>query len=172
MDERDNIIKQFLADATPAQIDELKRLLDKKNKSPVPGTVDFQKIAGKVAKQIHSQMGLTSSNLMQTAKDLVINIALQHNPDLTAQELNAIANHMVPGRKVVKLPPDLLLTMIDQFVSYGTGRMSPGELQELPDGWAQKYWNAFPDNIQKLISAYIKNEISEEEFSKAVKFNL
>jgi hypothetical protein len=172
MNERENILKQFLSDATPEEIDELKKLLDEKKKSPVPGAADFHKIAGKVAKQIHNQMGLTNTNLMQTAKDLVINIALHHNPDLTEQELNVIANNMVPERKVVKLPADLLHIMIEQFVSYGKGCMSAIELNDLPEGWAQKYWNAFPDIIQKLISAYIRDEITEDEFHKAVKYNL
>ena len=50
MDEREKIIKQFFADATPEELNELKKLLDERKKSPVPGSADFHKIAGKVAK--------------------------------------------------------------------------------------------------------------------------
>lgn len=166
MDESEKILKQFLAEATPEELEELNRLLAARKKH-VSG-IDAGAIAKKMARDMHEQMGLVSANMAKTARDLVISIALQHNPDLTDEELNAIANEMVPPKNQTSIPLPLLRTMVRQFVAYSHGSMDASFLRNQPEGWVQKYWEAFPEMVQKLIAAHLKGEVNSVEFDLAL----
>ncbi len=65
------------------------------------------------------------------------------------------------------LPKDLLVTMIEQFISYSEGRMGLQEQaklrREIPD-WQEVYWKRFSAGIRDSLSLYLKGTIDHEDF--------
>jgi hypothetical protein len=61
----------------------------------------------------------------------------------------------------------MLLSMIDQFISFshGTMRKSVNEnLRSEMGAWPERYWNAFPPVIRQLITDFLKDKITEKDF--------
>ena len=65
------------------------------------------------------------------------------------------------------LPSDVVMTMVRQFVAYGTGAMSVSEEMELkaemPD-WHDRYWQGFPSVVRKLLTLFLKGAIGSAQF--------
>lgn len=61
-----------------------------------------------------------------------------------------------------RLAPDVILTMVTQFLSYSDESMSVGEQvklnQEIPD-WQRRYWEQFSPRVRELLSLYLRGEI-------------
>ncbi len=177
-DKKRKILEDYLKSATPEERKELNRLLksrEKKNLSDFKTqglNMDVGSLAKNMSKQINEQLGMADINIKKMAKDLVVQMALQHKPDITQKELAALVSHMVPEKKEndisKKIPPDLLKSMIVQFITYSTGSMPEKEQSGLPEGWAKKYWNAFSQDIRDLITMYLKNGIDNRNFWLAV----
>ncbi len=153
-----SIISGFMKDASPEEVRELERLLEaRKNKT---AGLDVDRMAKQMAGQIQQQMGLTTGNIKKMARDLVIRLAREHSPGITDAELNVLLNQMVPDSQPAKpkLPPELLKTMAHQFIIYHKGLMSDKDLADLPQGWQEKYWNAFPDELKRMIAEHIAGD--------------
>ena len=168
----DRILREFLENATPAEREELNRLLDERKRNPMSiKEMNIGGIARSMAEDLQKTMGLTQDNIRRTAVDMVVRLARQHQPDISDAELQALVNEMVPNYRAEakrKLPPEIVKTMVLQFVSYSMGEMPEHELRELPDGWAKKYWSHFPVPVQQLISDFLKGGSSRREFWKEV----
>ena len=177
-DEKRKFLNDYIKSATPEERKELNRLLKTREKG---NSGDFKKqgldldvnsLAKNMSRQINEQLGMADINIKKMARDLVVQMALQYKPDITQKELSAIVKQMVPEKKdnniSKKIPPDLMKSMIVQFVAYSTGTMSEKELTQLPGGWAKKYWNAFSQDIRDLITMYLKNGIDNRNFWLAV----
>jgi len=177
-DKKRKILEDYLKSATPEERKEINRLLNSREKKDINDyktqglNMDVNKLARNMSKQINEQMGMADINIKKMARDMVVQMALQHKPDLTPKELAAIVNQMVPEKKEndisKKIPPELLKTMIVQFVTYSTGAMSEKEQSQLPEGWAKKYWSAFSQDLRDLITMYLKNGIDNRNFWLAV----
>lgn len=177
-DKKRRILEDYIKNATPEERKELNRLLNSRERGG-PGSVkaqglnmDVNKLARDMSRQINEQMGMTELNIKKMARDLVVQMALQYKPDISTKELTAIVNHMVPEKKESdlskKIPPQLLKTMIVQFVTYSTGTMTEKDQSGLPEVWAKKYWSAFSPDIKNLITMYLKNGIDNRNFWLAV----
>ncbi len=177
-DKKKKILDDYIKFATPEERKELNRLLKSREKSNVKGfenqglNMDVNQLAKNMSRQINEQLGMADINIKKMAKDMVVQMARQHKPDITPQELSAMVNLMVPDQKnndiSKKIPPELLKSMIVQFVTYSTGSMSEKDQAQLPDGWAKKYWNAFSQDIRDLITMYLKNGIDNRNFWLAI----
>jgi len=162
-DIKNNLLDRFLRNASIEEMEELYRLLDErdmKGKKPygLNGKLDLDSMAKNMSKQIQEQLGMANLNMKKMARDLVVQLALQHKPDISERELNAIVNQMVPesGSSSIaeKLPPDLLMTMVVQFVEtdINTGLE-----------WKKRYWEVFPKEIKLGIAGYLSGDIGKEE---------
>ena len=162
-----DIIKDFLDNASEEEIAELTHLLSERGKSG-KNILDINRSAKEISARIMDQMGITNENIKRTARDLVVQMAMQYKPDISYEELKAITHLMVPNEKIKpglnRLPSEILLSMLDHFISYSLGRMPESKKKQLPEGWIEKYWFSFSEEIQILVSALIKNRISEKEF--------
>ncbi|MCP4135397.1 MAG: hypothetical protein GY754_30790 [bacterium] len=170
----ERIIKEFLANASPEERAEVNHLLkERKQKNVSLEGLDFSRMAREMSEQINEQVGASTESIRETARMLVINLARQHKPDITPEELDALLRESLPtfhdnGAKK-KLAPDMLLKMIKHFIAYSTGQMSEKEKRSMPQGWAQVYWDGFPVPVQRLIAAYLKNTISEADFRNGIR---
>jgi hypothetical protein len=177
-DKKRKILEDYIKSASPGERKELNRLLEareKKNTGDLKSrglNMDVNQLAKNMSRQINEQLGMADINIKKMAKDLVVQMALQHKPDITEKELSALVNQMVPEKKEndisKKIPPELLKSMIVQFITYSTGSMPEKDQAQLPAGWAKKYWNAFSPDIRDLITMYLKNGIDNRNFWIAI----
>ncbi len=167
------ILNRYLKNASIEEARELYDLLDKRESSsrPLAGggiNLNVDEMARNMSKQIQEQMGLANLNIKKMAVDMVVQMAKQHQPDISEKELAALVNEMVPGERSrsssINVPPDLMKDMVEQFVAYSQGRFTEYERLAAPGGWAEKYWSVFPENIKKLITAKLTGIIDEDYF--------
>lgn len=162
-DIKNNLLDRFLRNATVEEMEELYRLLDERDRKQkdsfgLNGKLDLDSMAKNMSKQIQEQLGMANLNMKKMARDLVVQMALQYNPDISERELNVIVNQMVPDSSssvVAKnLPPDLLMTMVMQFVEtdINTGME-----------WKKRYWEVFPKEIKLGIAGFLSGDIGKDE---------
>ena len=85
------------------------------------------------------------------------------------EEVAALTRAWVPGPEEAgpALPPELLASMVDQFVAFSQGRMGREEDQGLRaelGSWPERYWKAFPPVVRLIITGYLKNDSTEAQF--------
>lgn len=166
-DEARNALDDFLKNASPEEIKEFRRLLEERKRSRSGGGVNVADLAKTMSRQIQEQMGVTNLNTKKMARDMVVNMARKYKPDITEKELALLVKTMVPSKRPVarvKIPADILKTMVIQFVSYTSGEMGQADRKKLPDGWEKKYWNSFSPEVKNLIAAYLAGTISKKSF--------
>lgn len=170
-DNFDKIIKNFLENASSGELEALqKMMIDNEKKTNSGIDLNPEKFAKEISSKIKKQVGFTTENIKKTAVGLVISIAKKHQPNITDDQLEYIIEKMVPGySQKAPIPKALLLTMIEQFVSYAIGKMDQKTINEMPQGWEKKYWENFPEIIQKIIASYIRNEINDTEFWQTIR---
>ena len=141
------------------------------------GQVDVRHMARSMADGIEKQMGVDGKGIHEMTKRLVADMIRKEKPEISEAEIQQLVNHFVPGQgqgertnkaPTAAMPRDMLLAMISQFVKYGTGGMSEQEKKEFPDGWYEKYWSAFPPDIQGLLREYIHGRIGKDRFWKGI----
>ena len=161
-----NFLDEFLRNASAEEAEELYRLLEKRERENkksfgLNDKLDLDSMAKNMSKQIQDQLGMANLNIKKMARDLVVQLALQQKPDISQKELNAIVNQMVPEDRgpdiAKKLPPDLLMTMVIQFIE--TDINSGME-------WKKRYWEVFPREIKLGIAGYLSGDIGKEEVLK------
>jgi len=167
----EKIIEEFMRDAGPDEIRELEFLLkqrDGKGSGPRrdhKGTMDLSSMARDTADAVRKQLGVTEKMIQETARNLVVSLARQYQPDITDRELSALLTEMLPSFAASKkLPPDILLAMVEQFVEFSTGGMIPEDAGENPAEWIERYWREFPGDVRSLIRAYLNGESDSRVF--------
>jgi hypothetical protein len=167
-DDIKKILADFMNSASPEEVRELESLLAARQKSS-RGSVDAAGFAGQISRQIQSQIGFTRENVKQTAIELVVKMARQHKPDITEAELGALVDQMVP---TPRLPSDVLRRMVMNYVMFKTGRMSAEELAGFPEGWQNKFWEAFPSSVKRIVNDFLNKRLEPEEFWQRIKQSL
>jgi hypothetical protein len=146
----------------------------------------------KMAKELASQINVnaTIGGLTDTVREMAERIIREEAPELDDEQVAALTRAWVPAKAGGQVagnagdggpagegaippagPPDLLVSMIGQFISYSRGSMDPGEEQSLRaemGAWPERYWKAFPQVIRSIISDYLKGEISDGEFNNKI----
>jgi hypothetical protein len=132
--------------------------------------------AKQFAEKISSQMNIGASieGMQQMIRDMAIRIIQKEAPELTDDQIDKLTSSWIPSSSKEKkpaIPPELLINMINQFVSFSEGSMSELEennlRSEMPD-WTERYWNAFPKVIMLIIREYLNGEIAEDEYKRKI----
>ena len=155
-----------------------KRMTDKRN-APVMG-LNPAKLAAQSSDSITAQLGDTKKMVAEMAQNFAANIIRQNAPELSEDQVQELLSEMMPegagGSRRRQpggqpggnsLPAGMIVQMVQQFLEYSENRMSPAEQVQLENdvpGWKDKYWRAFPGQVQKLISLYLNGEIDRERF--------
>jgi hypothetical protein len=111
-----------------------------------------------------------------------VDIIRKNAPELSEEQINELLGEWIPNEEEKKrraqqftLPPDVLITMVQQFISYSEGRMPASEQMELeheiPE-WYKTYWERFPAAVRNALSLYLKGKIDQgslwEQVTEAV----
>jgi hypothetical protein len=182
MDDKEEIkkvIDDFFTNASEQDLRELEELLashqqnmpqfkqqNKQQKQSPLGKMDVNNIANRFASDLTNRMGLTTDQINRSARDAVRTMILQYDPYIPEDQINTLLNTWVPKKnnKSGRVPEDAMRAMISQYVAYGIGELTDEQIKTFPEGWAKKYWSFFPEQIQVLIRAYIKDEITKSTF--------
>jgi len=169
-----DIIEYILHGATRSELDlvaeAVRRRLERECGLASGGKLfDARGAARAMAERIEKQMGIGAKSVHRAARRLVTDMVLKENPDISERELKELLDRWVPGKSGAgKMPRDMLVSMIAQFVAYSTGRMSEEEKRAFPPDWHAKYWEAFPAEVRSLIKAFIYGKIDKAGFWNGV----
>jgi len=141
---------------------------------------DPQKMAREITEKINSGVGGSIDSMRRSIQDMIIKLLREHAPELNDAQINELCQAWLPdnfsGTKSSSgLPPDVLLSMIEQFVSFSHGEMKESVdkgLREEIGAWPERYWNAFPPVVKQIITDYLKNKISAKEYKSQISIAL
>jgi hypothetical protein len=133
----------------------------------------------KMAKELASKINVnaTIDGLTNTVRDMAGRIIRQEAPELNDAQVAELTGAWVPknpgvaGEGSQAIPPDLLVSMIGQFLAYSQGTMPAEEEKGLRaelGPWPGRYWDAFPSVIQSIISDYLKGGMDDAAFNRKI----
>ena len=134
---------------------------------------DPQRLAKEISGQVNAGVGATIGGVKKSVRDMSARIIREHAPELTDAQVEELLQEWIPereadpGSKPVKPDNDMLMSMIEQFVSFSRGTMSKDLDKELRDSlgaWPERYWNIFPAAVRRLITDLLKNRLTDKEF--------
>ena len=133
----------------------------------------------RMAEEINSQFNIEGNieNMKNMVRDYALRIVKQQAPELKDEQLDELISSWLPSasdnaakgtpNKDSGIPKDMLASMVEQFIAFSQGQMKESEdasLRKEIGAWPEKYWNAFPSVIRLLVTDYLKEEISQEDF--------
>ncbi len=121
-----------------------------------------REIAGAVSGQLDS-IGDVKEMTLRYVREMVRRTL----PSIPEEHLNLLLEEWVPGRSraaEANLPPDVVRSMVVQFVDYSLGRMSASDRAELRDDWSKRYWSVFSERTRSLIRELLMGGITERQF--------
>ncbi len=184
------IVEFILNIAEAEELEVIQAALHKRLTDPGRGRhigVNPGRIASESASRISEQVEMSKNTISEMAANFAANIIRQNAPELSEAQVQELLGEFMPesaGGKPKRarasssgaagggLPGGLLVQMVDQFVEYSLGAMPPAEqirMEEEIPGWKKKYWDAFPEQIRKLISLLLEGEIDHERFSSHIR---
>jgi len=140
----------------------------------IGGMPDPQKMAKELTDKIDAGIGGGIEGMRKSIQEMIIRIVREHAPELTDSQVDELCQAWLPdpgGQKKEALPHDVLLSMIEQFVSFSRGSMQKsvdeGMRKEM-GAWPERYWKAFPPVVRQLITDLLKDKISEKDFKTKI----
>ena len=136
--------------------------------------VDINHLAHSTGDAVSRQLSASREQIRGTVTDFVKSIIKQHAPEIGDDELKVLLDEWVPDPEAMKrksvnkekrLPSDVILKMIDQFLRFSNNEMSLDEQKAIRDTipqWQEEYWKAFPQKIRGLLTLYLKGKIDSE----------
>ena len=142
------------------------------------GMPDPQGMAKQITQRINAGIEGGIESMRQSIREMIVNIIREQAPELTDSQIDELCEAWIPNaesEKKASVPNDMLLSMIDQFLSFSQGTMQESvdnKLREEMGAWPERYWNVFPPVVQQTISDYLKDKISKADFNSRLKLTL
>lgn len=131
---------------------------------------DPKKLARDFSAQIYGGSGI--KDLKNAVRSMAERIIRQEAPELSGGEAAELLDAWIPGQGTGEaLKRDLLTTMVGQFISFSLGRMDEKDDQELRaemGAWPDRYWKSFPPGVRRIITGFLKGEMTEGEFNAKI----
>lgn len=133
-----------------------------------------KKMAKEITEKINAGVGGGIESMRKTVQEMIIRIIREHAPELNESQINELCNAWLPDPTVgtkEQVPSDMLLSMIEQFISFSQGTMQKSvdeDLRREMGAWPERYWKAFPPVIRGIISDYLKDKITEKDFKDRI----
>jgi len=142
--------------------------------SAVGDLPDPQKMAKELTEKIDAGIGSGIEGMRKSVREMIVRIVREHAPELSESQIDELCEAWLPeggsGKKGA-VPPDILLSMIEQFISFSNGTMKKSvdeDLRKEMGTWPERYWQAFPPVIRQLISDFLKDKITEKDFRSKI----
>ena len=138
--------------------------------SAVGNIPDPKKMSEEITTQISQSFGNGIEGMRQSIREMIIRIIKENAPELTDSQMLELCEAWLPAADIgnkSSLPADVLLSMIEQFISFSHGTMQKSVDENLRNemgAWPQRYWNAFPPLVRQIITDYLKDKIGEKDF--------
>ncbi len=169
-----HILDFILNQATHEELEVIDKALKRRTGAPTPGLsgLDPRGLAQNLARKIQEQLSATL-DIGKVARDIVADLVHQKDPDMPAEKIEALMDEWLPRTRAETaeseaVPPDVLITMITQYVSFKRGTLSSEEQKGLPENWLRKYWDAFPEASKDLITDLLNGNCDEVHFWKEI----
>jgi hypothetical protein len=184
-DELYSIVDAILNKATDADVEVIVEALKRRQQGAGPqGGFNFspERAAKQAAGSIQEQISYSQEQVREMVRGFAVDIIRKNAPELSEEQINELLGEWIPNEEEKKrraqqftLPPDVLITMVQQFISYSEGRMPASEQMELeheiPE-WYKTYWERFPAAVRNALSLYLKGKIDQgslwEQVTEAV----
>jgi len=140
-------------------------------------SIDPHSMAKAITEQINTGIAGSVENLKASVRDMAVRIIKENAPELSGEQVEELCRAWIPKSQTEEksIPGGILLSMIRQFVSFSRGGMKESVDKALRDemgSWPQRYWSAFPPVIRSIISDFLKEKISEDDFNKKLAITL
>jgi len=138
---------------------------------------DPARLAKELTEKIENGVGGSLESMRNSVQDMIIKLLKQHAPELNDKQVNELCQAWLPdgvgSKKAMpsNLPPDVCLSMVEQFVAFTHGTMKKSVdkgLREEMGAWPERYWNAFPPVVRQIVTDYLKNKITEKEYKSRI----
>jgi hypothetical protein len=172
-----SVIEFILNRATSDQLEVIAEAVKRRQK-PGKGLGGFSPrgMAENMAEKVKHQLGGVL-DVHAISRQIVSDLIRQKEPNISDDELEVLLKNWLPGTtrsepeqtaEQEKIPPDLLITMVSQYVSARRGTLSPKEQGELPENWQNRFWETFPEHIRAQIRAHLSGQLNEVDFWDSV----
>jgi hypothetical protein len=183
-----SIIEFILNRATPAELEVIAEAV-KRRQHPGKGLggISPRGMAENIAKKVKQQLG-GMLDVRTISRQIVTDLIRQKEPNISDRELEVLLDNWLPGTAPARqegsepaepagqdqapapeqLAPDMLITMISQYVSARRGTLPREEEDKLPKNWQSRYWESFPDTIRRCIREHLNGQLSEVDFWDSV----
>jgi hypothetical protein len=175
-----DIVDFILNEATDAEVELIISAVKRRLEDEAHGLdkMNPEKMARQLGSQINQQVGASVDQIRSMVRNFVAEKIKQEAPEISEEQLDQLLKAWVPEpgagqqrQEKSKIPHDVLLNMIEQFVLYSTGNMSSTEQtklwEEIPN-WQEKYWKQFPQGIRQSIALFVKGKVDEKTFWKQI----
>ena len=137
---------------------------------------DPQQVTKEITEKINSSVGGTIENMRRSVQEMIVRIIREHAPELSDSQIDELCQAWLPDPESEKdIPRDMLQSMIVQFISFSRGTMNESVDKNLRDelgAWPERYWKVFPPVIRQVITDFLKDKISEEDFNSRINIAL
>jgi hypothetical protein len=135
---------------------------------------DPKQMARDISRQINT--GASIEGMRETVRNMAVRIIRQEAPELNDEQIAELTAAWIPGGSAPgvqgnTVPPEMLLEMIDQFVSFSSGSMSTADdkrLRKELGTWPERYWKSFPDVVRLIIKDYLNGETNEKAYRSKI----
>jgi len=161
----------------------------KRRQSPGKGLggISPRGMAENVAEKVKQQLG-GMLDVHAISRQIVTDLIRQKEPNISDRELEVLLDNWLPGTARTRgqetqpdgppeqgeaaypeqMAPDVLITMISQYVSARQGTLSREEKDRLPGDWQSRLWSSFPDEIRGRIREHLNGRLTDVEFWDSV----
>ncbi|GAB1482227.1 hypothetical protein MASR2M78_10420 [Treponema sp.] len=137
------------------------------------GLRDPRSFAQGIAKKTSLGSGLGA--VRETVRNMAVEMLRREAPELDEDQIDELLSAWIPdgqnamgsGGQAESLPPDVLSSMVDQFVAYSTGEMRETDdtaLRKELGSWPERYWKAFPGLIRAIITDHLNGNTTGKQF--------
>jgi len=136
---------------------------------------DPARMAKRISGQINAGVGASVESIKRSVRDMAAGIIGAQAPELNDDQIEELLDAWVgsPEKKQKGGPGgEMMLSMVEQFVSFSQGTMSrelDKSLREAAGQWPKRYWDIFPPAVRGVITDYLKDNITREEFNSKIR---
>ncbi|MBX7058363.1 MAG: hypothetical protein K1X75_09895 [Leptospirales bacterium] len=158
------VIEYILSSASDDELLTVEEAIRRRRQKGPLDRMNFRDMARETASRVETQM----PDIHAMTRRLVGGIIMEQQPGIPQAHLDALLDHFAPDSAALsarararegQLPPEILSSMMRQFVAFSLGRMPAAEerdlRQSMPD-WPERYWEAFSEETRIVLRDMIR----------------